>query len=77
MDDIRDHKLIDKVNTIFSSMNNNELDSAHKIISVISNHLFKKHFVEKKEIDINALVKTFEELDEIGIAMIFHRNKKQ
>jgi hypothetical protein len=71
---IRDYILLNKINTLYSTMTDEELKIAHSVIAVISDHLDKKHFTDKIEIDIKALVKTFGELDEIGVEHLIHKN---
>ena len=70
--EIRDYHLLDKINTLYNAMTTEELKAAHRVIAIISDHLDKKHFGEKIEINVKALVKTFGELDEIGIEKLIH-----
>lgn len=70
---IRDYELLILIDTQFKGYNKEQLEIAHEIINIIAQHLSKKHFEEKQEIDIKALVKTFEELDEIGIETLHHK----
>lgn len=66
----RDYVLLDKINALYFTMTKEELTLAHSIIRTISSHLHTKHFEDKTEINVKALVKTFEELDEIGLEVI-------
>lgn len=72
-DSIRDYQLMNDIDTLFRTYNKDQLISAHEIINLIAQHLNKKHFEDQKEINIKALVKTFEELDEIGMEMLHHK----
>lgn len=74
--DIRDYQLFDKIHSLYDKMTIEELKVAHEVISIISEHLDKKHFQEQKEIDVKALVKTFGELDEIGITILINEKNK-
>lgn len=67
---VRDYPLLAKVDDLLHEMTDEERRGANMVLSVISCHLFQKHFEEKTEIDIRALIKTFEELDEISMEMI-------
>ena len=70
---IRDYELLKKVDDILREMTDEECRGANMVLSAINCHLFQKHFEEKMEIDVRALVKTFEELDEISMEMILHQ----
>ena len=70
--DIRDYVLMNKIDNLFRLLKTEELKGAHTAISVIASHLSKKHFEDKIEINVKALVKTFEELDEIGMEILYH-----
>ncbi len=72
--DIRDYILLNKINMLYNTLTDNELKIAHSVIALISDHLDKKHFTDKIEIDIKAQVKTFGELDEIGMEHLIHLN---
>jgi hypothetical protein len=72
---LRDYELLNLVDTQYKTYNKEQLESAHEIINIIAQHLSKKYFEEKQEINIKALVKTFEELDEIGIETLHHKFK--
>ncbi len=69
---IRDYTLMSKIDKVYKSFNKEELQSAHLIIAIIAEHLNEKHFNQKIEINRKALVKTFEELDEIGMELLYH-----
>jgi hypothetical protein len=73
--DMRDYALIRKVDNLLRLLNLEELKGAHTAISIISSHLSKKHFDDKVEMNVKALVKTFEELDEIGIEILHHEHQ--
>ena len=74
---LRDYYLLDKIDNLLRSISNtNELTAVLTTIHIIAEHLHNKHFDEKIQINIKALVKTFGELDEIG-AEILHHNLTQ
>jgi len=73
-EDIRDYVLLENINRILQSMSATELKTANLIIKSIAQHLDNKYFNEKATIDIKALVKTFGELDDIGME-ILHNNQ--
>jgi hypothetical protein len=72
---LRDYELLNQIDNAFKTYNKEQLESAHEIINIIAQYISKKHFEEKQEINIKALVKTFEELDEIGIETLHHKFK--
>jgi hypothetical protein len=74
--DIRDYVLMNKIDNLFRLLTTEELKGAHSAISVVALHLSKKHFEDKIEINVKALVKTFEELDEIGMEILHHEHKQ-
>ena len=67
MEDSRDYVLMDQINNLYDLLNKEELEVAYAVINIIATHLNKKHFREKDVINVRALVKTFEELDKIGL----------
>jgi hypothetical protein len=71
-DTIRDYTLMNKIDKVYKTFNTEELKSAHLIIAIIAEHLNEKHFGQQIEINRKALVKTFEELDEIGMELLYH-----
>lgn len=73
--DIRDYPLMDRIDNIYRSLSTEQLKGAHIIINTIAAHLNKKHFEDKIEINMKALVKTFGELDEIGMEILHHEHK--
>jgi hypothetical protein len=75
--DIRDYTLMDKINKLYTLMTIDELKIAHSMIALISDHLDKKHFTDKIEINVKALVKTFGELDEIGMTILLNENNQK
>lgn len=62
----RDYALMNIVEDKINTLSSTELKGAHIILKAIAHHLYVRHFEEQAKIDINALVKTFEELDEIA-----------
>lgn len=65
--EIRDYELMNKLHELFESLSDKERIGAYDTIYVIASHLVYKYFEEKQEIDIKALVKTFEEVYERSI----------
>ena len=65
-DSSKDLLLIDKVTEFYNELNKDELEVAYYIMNIISNHLHKKHFKIKININVRALVRTFDELEKIG-----------
>jgi len=74
-DNIRDYILMDRIDNIYRSLSTEQLKGAHIIINTIAAHLDKKHFEDKTEINVKSLVKTFGELDEIGMEILHHEHK--
>lgn len=69
--DIRDYVLMEKVDKLFRSLKPEELKGAYAAIFILYSHLYKKHFEDKIKINQKALVKTLEELDEIGQEILY------
>jgi len=67
MEDSRDYVLMDQINNLYDLLNKEELEVAYAVINIIATHLNNKHFRKKDVINVRALVKTFEELDKIGL----------
>jgi hypothetical protein len=72
--DIRDYPLMELIHKIYISMNTEELKAAHSVINAIAEHLDKKHFHEKIAINVKSLVKTFGELDEIALEILYNQH---
>lgn len=68
--DIRDYPLMELVHIHYTSMSTEELKASHSVIAVIAQHLYKKYFHDKIDINVKSFVKTFDELDEIGIEIL-------
>lgn len=71
---IRDYPLMEKIDRLYHTMTAEELKAAHAVIGVIAEHLYKKHFDYNIKINIKSLVKTFGELDEIGLEILHNRS---
>jgi len=67
MEDSRDYVLMDQINNLYDLLNKEELEVAYAVINIIATHLNNKHFRKKDVINVRALVKTFKELDKIGL----------
>jgi len=67
MEDSRDYVLMDQINNLYDLLNKEELEVAYAVINIIATHLNNKHFRKKDVINVRALVKTFKELDNIGL----------
>lgn len=63
MEEARDYELINKVLDFYKILHKDELEIAEYVIEIIAKHLNKKHFREKRNINVRALVKTFEDLN--------------
>ena len=63
MEETRDYELINKVLDFYKILHKDELEIAEYVIEIIAKHLNKKHFREKRNINVRALVKTFEDLN--------------
>ena len=72
--DIRDYPLMEIVHRLYGTMNTEELKAAHAVIGAIAQHLDKKHFDDKIDINVKSLVKTFGELDEIGMEILHNQH---
>ncbi len=69
---LRDYLLLKDINELYQSMSKDELKGASIVIRTIAYHLSKKHFDDEKEIDLYALIKTFEDLGEISLEMLIN-----
>jgi prophage antirepressor-like protein len=67
--------LLDDVARVLDYLNKEELVGANAILGILSHYLTTTHFEEQKDIDIRALVKTIEELDEISIELLYNKHK--
>lgn len=63
----RDYVLMDEITNFYDVLNKEELEVAHSVINIIATHLNNKHFRKKIKINVRSLVKTFRELDKIGL----------
>ncbi len=70
-DSIRDYELMTKVGELYRDLTKEELKGAAALIFAISAHLRKKHFEKKIKINRKALVKTFEELEEHAMEVLY------
>ena len=50
-----------------------EVAGASDVLTILHSYLYRSHFQEQKEIDVNALVKTVEELWEISGEILHHK----
>jgi hypothetical protein len=75
MSELRIYSLFEDITRVLENLNKEELIGANSILGILSNYLTKTHFEEQKEIDVKALVKTIEELDEISIELLLHKHK--
>jgi hypothetical protein len=71
-DSIRDYELMTKVGYLYQNLTKEELKGAAALIFEISAHLKKKHFEKKIKINRKALVKTFEELEEHAMEVLYN-----
>lgn len=70
-DSIRDYELMTRVGKLYQTLPPEELKGAAALIFEISAHLRKKHFEKKIKINRKALVKTFEELEEHAMEVLY------
>ena len=70
---IRDYALINTIEEIYNTLNIHELQVVQSVIGAISHHLFTKHFDEQIEINVKALVKTFEDINELAIETLINK----
>jgi hypothetical protein len=70
-DSIRDYELMTRVGKLNQTLTPEELKGATALLFEISAHLRKKHFEKKIRINIKALVKTFEELEEHAMEVLY------
>jgi hypothetical protein len=75
MSEIRIYSFFEDVVRVLENLNKEELIGANSVLGILSHYLTKTHFEEQKEIDVKALVKTVEELDEISIELLLHKHK--
>ena len=62
------HTVEDRLRTMTKA----ELNGAMDVLSVFHSYLYRTHFTEQKDIPMKALVKTVEELWEIGGEILHH-----
>jgi hypothetical protein len=70
-DSIRDYELMTRVGKLNQTLTPEELKGAAALLFEISAHLRKKHFEKKIRINRKALVKTFEELEEHAMEVLY------
>lgn len=70
-DSIRDYELMTRVGKLYQTLLSEELKGAAALIFEISSYLRKKHFEKKIKINRKALVKTFEELEEHAMEVLY------
>lgn len=73
---LRDYVLMDEIIKLYDVLDINELEVAYNVINIIASHLNNKHFKKKININVRALVKTFVELDMIGLNDLYKFEKK-
>ena len=74
MSELRIYSLFEDIGRVLENLNKEELIGANSVLGILSHYLTKTHFEEQKEIDIKALVKTVEELDEISLELLYHKH---
>ena len=74
MSELRIYSLINDIGHVLENLNKEELIGANSVLGILSHYLTKTHFEEQKEIDVKALVKTIEELDEISVELLLHKH---
>lgn len=67
---LRDYELMEQVEKFCKKLPERELEAACEVMDIISRHLTYRHFEKQEEIDVKALVKTFEELFEIAFVYL-------
>lgn len=72
--ELRIWTMFDDVAHVLDNLNKEELIGANAVLGIMSHYLTKTHFEERKEIDIKALVKTVEELDEISVELLYNKH---
>ena len=73
---LRDYVLMDEIIKLYDVLDKDELEVAYNVINIIASHLNNKHFKKKITINVRALVKTFGELDKIGLNDLYKFEKK-
>jgi hypothetical protein len=74
MSELRIWTIFNDIGKVLENLNKEELLGANSVLGILSHYLTKTHFEEQKEIDVKALVKTIEELDEISIELLIHKH---
>ena len=74
MSELRIWTIFNDIGKVLENLNKEELLGANSVLGILSHYLIKTHFEEQKEIDVKALVKTIEELDEISIELLIHKH---
>jgi hypothetical protein len=74
MSELRIWTIFNDIGKVLENLNKEELLGANSVLGILTHYLTKTHFEEQKEIDVKALVKTIEELDEISIELLIHKH---
>jgi hypothetical protein len=74
MSELRIWTIFNDISKVLENLNKEELLGANSVLGILSHYLTKTHFEEQKEIDVKALVKTIEELDEISVELLIHKH---
>jgi hypothetical protein len=74
MSELRIWTIFNDISKVLENLNKEELLGANSVLGILSHYLTKTLFEEQKEIDVKALVKTIEELDEISIELLIHKH---
>jgi hypothetical protein len=74
--EIRVYEVLLSLQDRLNQMTEQEVLGAHDIIECLFSYLHRVHFEEQKEVDVRALTKTMEELNEVAMQLLhdkFHR----
>lgn len=74
MSELRIWALFNDISKVLDNLSKEELIGANEVLGILSHYLTTTHFEEQKEIDVKALVKTVEELDEISVELLIHKH---
>jgi hypothetical protein len=74
MSELRIWNLFNDISKVLDNLSKEELIGANEVLGILSHYLTTTHFEEQKEIDVKALVKTVEELDEISVELLIHKH---
>lgn len=66
MDDIRYYNIFNKISDSIETMTKEELNSALQILIPFYTEFYTRHFENKEQINVKAMIKTFEELVEVA-----------